>query len=78
MNNEASTKYAAVPERLYILHDDVIRYVGGTLNIGPGSFKPQEVKGWLEDYVARTRTNISKSQSKEENGMISGPTECGS
>ncbi len=45
MDNPANERYAAWPERLYILDEKgIIRYKGDT---GPFGFHPEEVAGWL-------------------------------
>lgn len=43
--DEAMTKYAAWPERLYIVVDDVIVYKSGP---GPFGYVLDDVKSWLE------------------------------
>lgn len=45
MENLCSAKYAALPERLYILQEGKIVYKG---NIGPWGYKPEEVRSVLE------------------------------
>ncbi|KAG8546718.1 hypothetical protein GDO81_029921 [Engystomops pustulosus] len=45
MQNLCSAKYAALPERLYILQEGKVIYKG---NMGPWGYKPEEVRGVLE------------------------------
>ncbi|KAK3098255.1 hypothetical protein FSP39_017648 [Pinctada imbricata] len=51
-DNEAAFKYAGVPERLYVIHERVVRYVGCAGSPGPKDFRPAEVREWLGEYVA--------------------------
>ncbi len=46
LSNEANTKYAAWPERLYVIVDDVIVYKGGP---GPFGYVLSDVQKWLAD-----------------------------
>ncbi|CAI9621335.1 unnamed protein product [Staurois parvus] len=46
MENLCSAKYAALPERLYILQEGKIIYKG---NMGPWGYKPEEVRSVLEN-----------------------------
>lgn len=46
LTNEASLKYAAWPERLYIIVDDVIVYKGGP---GPFGYVLEHVQKWLAE-----------------------------
>ncbi len=53
LDNAACSGYAALPERLFVLLDGVLVYVGG---YGPDDYKLQEVRRWLEEYShAHTR-----------------------
>ncbi|CAH2311192.1 type I iodothyronine deiodinase isoform X2 [Pelobates cultripes] len=45
MKNLCSAKYAALPERLYILQEGKITYKG---QMGPWGYKPEEVRFILE------------------------------
>lgn len=45
MQNLCSAKYAALPERLYILQEGKVIYKG---NMGPWGYKPEEVRSALE------------------------------
>ena len=47
MSNELDKSYKALPERLYIVKDGAILYVGG---VGPFDYKLAEVEGWLKQY----------------------------
>jgi hypothetical protein len=44
MDNAAGLAYCALPERLFIVRDGVIVYVGG---YGPFDYKISEVREWL-------------------------------
>lgn len=48
MENEAERKFAAFPERLYILREDEVAYVGG---VGPYDYNLDEVEDWLRNKV---------------------------
>ena len=48
MLNEAITKYAALPERLYVIQDGVIRFRG---SLGPFGYQPSVVRDWLQKNV---------------------------
>jgi hypothetical protein len=48
MDNAGAIQYAAVPERLFIIYDDVIQYAGQ--GAGPENYKPEAVVQWLTDY----------------------------
>lgn len=45
MDNHSSARYAALPERLYVLHGGNVLYKGG---IGPWYYKPEEVRDVLQ------------------------------
>lgn len=45
MKNELDNTYTAWPERLYIVKDSKILYVGG---LGPLDYKVDEVEDWLK------------------------------
>lgn len=47
MDNNASVRYASVPERLFIIHNGKLAYVG---DLGPGGYHPEEIEMWLKDY----------------------------
>ncbi|KAK3597039.1 hypothetical protein CHS0354_022047 [Potamilus streckersoni] len=47
MSDDANHKYAAFPERLYIVHDGFIVYQGAE---GPYGYKVNEVESWLQNY----------------------------
>ena len=55
MANTMKTAYAALPERLYVIDEDKIAYVGG---LGPDGYNLQELRRWLTEYRnnARRRT----------------------
>lgn len=46
MSNAGEKRYAAWPERLYIIDGGKVAYVGGK---GPFDYKPPEVAAWLEE-----------------------------
>jgi hypothetical protein len=48
MSNELENAYKAHPERLYIILDGVISYVGG---VGPFDYNLEEVELWLKKNV---------------------------
>jgi hypothetical protein len=48
MDNAGAIQYAAVPERLFIIYDDVIQYAGQ--GAGPENYKPEAVTQWLTSY----------------------------
>uniref|UniRef100_A0A672TUN9 Iodothyronine deiodinase n=2 Tax=Strigops habroptila TaxID=2489341 RepID=A0A672TUN9_STRHB len=45
MENLSSAKYAALPERLYLLQEGKVVYKGG---VGPWNYHPQEIRAILE------------------------------
>nr|XP_053653772.1 thyroxine 5-deiodinase-like [Cherax quadricarinatus] len=47
LDDEANKAYGALPERLYIILDGVIVYMGQQ---GPVGYKVSEVEFWLDDY----------------------------
>jgi len=47
MDNNAQLTYKALPERLYIVLDGVVVYVGGK---GPFDYLIDEVEYWLENH----------------------------
>ena len=50
MENHAMNKYAAWPERLYIINEGAIVYKGG---VGPLGYQPEEVRAWLEKHFQK-------------------------
>ncbi|XP_062621193.1 type I iodothyronine deiodinase-like [Saccostrea cucullata] len=48
MDNSGAIKYAATPERLFIIYDDVIQYAGQ--GAGPENYKPESVIHWLTNF----------------------------
>ena len=50
MDNNTNEKYAALPERLFILHEGKISYIGG---VGPFNYHPEEVENWLQRFERR-------------------------
>lgn len=48
MANEANSAYGAWPERLLIIQEGKLVYVGGT---GPYNYSLPEVRSWLKKYV---------------------------
>lgn len=48
MENLSSSKYAALPERLYVLQRGKVVYKGG---VGPWNYCPQEVREVLEELI---------------------------
>ena len=48
MENEVLDRYQAWPERLYVVQDGVVVYVGG---IGPFHFDLSELEAWLEKHT---------------------------
>ena len=57
MTDEVNMLYGSMPERLYIIENDIIAYAG---SIGPWVYNVNEVEDWLKDYRQRSR------QSKED------------
>lgn len=47
MDNRASSAYGALPERLYILLNGKIVYIG---DMGPFGYKLEEIESWLQKY----------------------------
>jgi len=47
LDNKAAKLYAAFPERLYILQNNTIVYMGGR---GPGDYHPSQVAEWLAKH----------------------------
>ena len=59
MTEEANYAYAALPERLYIVHRGKIAYEGGR---GPVAYFLSEVEQWLENYRKRDGTENGDSK----------------
>ena len=50
MDNEGLYEYAALPEAIYIIQNDIVRLKG----LGPGSdYSPDSLRKWLESYVRK-------------------------
>ena len=47
MSDEANLDFGALPERLFIIKDGVVEYVGG---VGPFLFNPKQVREWLHMF----------------------------
>ena len=47
MSDNTNIAYGGLPERLFIIHESKIAYLGG---VGPMYYKPEEVGKWLEKY----------------------------
>lgn len=47
MDNNTNELYAALPERLYILWEETVAYIGG---VGPMYYSLEEVEMWLETF----------------------------
>ena len=74
MDNAASSLYAAIPERLYIINNGMVEYAGGCgLRLGPRGHNPNEVKEWLDDHFKKMN-----SKSNQKNGSISAAEACDS
>ena len=54
MENEANSAYGAWPERLFIIQEGELVYVGGT---GPYNYRLPEVRTWLKDYTGKAENN---------------------
>ena len=52
MNNENNLAYGALPERLYIIVDGVIKFAGIK---GPPGYKPLQVRAWLSKYTKQKK-----------------------
>ena len=52
MENEAMSVYGALPERLYIVLDGKVLFVGDE---GPVGYSVEAVKNWLEEYKAKSQ-----------------------
>lgn len=48
MDNKANETFAALPERLYVLHNDRVSYIGG---LGPLLYCVSEVENWLRAFA---------------------------
>ena len=74
MDNAASTLYAALPERLFIIDKGIIVYAGGCgLLHGSVGHKPRDVRKWLDNYVAKDNRKV-----QEKNGSVPISETCGS
>ncbi|XP_041375772.1 type I iodothyronine deiodinase-like [Gigantopelta aegis] len=51
MDNVAAVKYAANPERLYVILDGIVVYQG---THGPAGYQPAEVDTFLKQLVSKT------------------------
>lgn len=45
MENGAVCRYAAMPERFYIIQDSVVQFKSG---LGPFDYRPEDVENWLQ------------------------------
>lgn len=45
MANDLDKAYSALPERLYVIKNGKVIYVGG---MGPFDYKPQDLKKWIK------------------------------
>lgn len=54
LNNSASKAFAAMPNRLYIIQNEIIQYAGG---VGPTFYKPADVGMWLENFILSDPNN---------------------
>jgi len=52
LSNEVDISYYARPERLFVVHEGKIIYVGGP---GPFHYSPQELNEFLESYLLNTQ-----------------------
>ncbi|XP_042881249.1 type II iodothyronine deiodinase-like isoform X2 [Penaeus japonicus] len=52
LDNEANKKFAALPERLYIILSGTVIYKGGQ---GPFSYSLEEVEDWLKTHQETTQ-----------------------
>jgi len=50
MDNSVSLKYAAFPERLYVVLDGIVVYTGGS---GPLSYDLSGLREWIKSFVAK-------------------------
>ena len=50
MDNRLNKAFGALPERLFILLNNEVVYVGGT---GPFHYNLNEVKTWLDTFTAK-------------------------
>lgn len=55
LSNEGPDIYAALPERMYVLLDGVVRFRGG---LGPMMYKPEEIEKWLEKHKTRAAVDV--------------------
>ena len=66
MDNSVNEKYAALPERLFILYEGKLAYIGGT---GPMLYRPSEVEEWLQRFerqIKRLPVQIFKHSQKKQ------------
>ena len=52
MDNNANEKYAALPERLFILYEGKLSYIGG---VGPTFYYLDEVEKWLQGFERKVK-----------------------
>lgn len=57
MANEGMNRYAAHPERVYIIQDGRVVYQGGE---GPFDYKLDEVIAWMQDKFPDRKKNIAE------------------
>ncbi|KAH3728796.1 hypothetical protein DPMN_054758 [Dreissena polymorpha] len=55
LSNEGLEIYAALPERMYVLLDGVVRFRGG---MGPMMYKPEEIEKWIEKHTKRAAVDV--------------------
>ena len=52
MDDKANHSYGALPERLYIILNGKIVYMGG---VGPMDYKVNEVEEWLQNFKSEQK-----------------------
>ena len=62
MDNHVNKAFGAMPERLYILLNNEVVYVGGP---GPFFYNLDEVKTWLENFKTSVNNNNVDVESYE-------------
>merc|ERR1712156_1243861 len=60
MDDKANRSYGALPERLYIILNGKIVYMGG---VGPMDYKVNEVEEWLQNFKSEQKSLVQCTES---------------
>ncbi|OWF39026.1 Type III iodothyronine deiodinase [Mizuhopecten yessoensis] len=68
MDNKATLLYSAVPKRLYVIQEGVVRYAGG---MGTHRYRLKHIDHWLQKYKKSQATHANQNdEDKIENDKL--------